>query len=382
MPSNKEGSTIKLMLQIASRCTEIGYRHIAKPLVFKIDPEKVHDSTLNIASIFGKAKPISYTIEKLYSYQNKSLEQNIDGVYYKNPIGLAAGWDKDAKAIKIMNYLGFGFTEVGSITKCAYPGNEGTRLWRLPNSKSILVYYGLKNMGVDYINSEILKSVSKIPVGTNIARTNSPNCDDISSIEDYAYSFNTLSKTGDYFTINISCPNTFGGQPFHDKYRLNKLLTRLDKIKTKKPVYIKLSPDISQNERKEIAELSFSHNVQGFICGNLTKNRDLKTIYDDDISKVGGMSGKVVEELSNRLIKDMYRLTNGKKTIIGLGGVFNSEDAYAKIKLGASLVQMLTGLIYCGPQTIGQVNKGLHESLTKDGFSSISEAIGINNNTP
>ncbi len=365
------------MIKIISQSSNQLYKHIFKPIVFKINPETVHDSTLNISAISGHIGPIKYLLNKTWAYDNKSLEQTVDGLKYINPIGLAAGWDKDARTISLMPAIGFGFCEVGSITKHAYSGNPGTRLWRLKKSQSILVYYGLKNEGVDIIAPRIKNTHSKILVGTNIARTNSPDCaNDSVSVEDYTYSFKKLANIGDYFTVNISCPNTYGGQPFHDKKRLDMLLTSLDKIPTKKPVYIKISPDISKQERQDIAKLSFQHNVQGFICGNLTKNRKLASIKDNDIPAVGGMSGKIVENLSNELISDMYSLTAGKKTIIGLGGVFTADDAYEKIKRGASLVQLITGLIFQGPQIIGQINQGLAELLEKDGYTNINQAIG------
>lgn len=355
------------------------YTKMTKPILFRFDPEKVHNATVSATHIAGNIPLIPWYTKAFFNYQDTILMQKIDGISYKNPVGLAAGWDKDAKAISFMSALGFGFTEVGSITQYAYDGNEGIRLWRYPKSKSILVYYGLKNEGVDLIAPRIKTSNSAIPVGTNIARTNSPQCDDDSSIRDYAYSFKKLRNIGDYFTVNISCPNTFGGQPFHDKKRLGLLLTALDNIPTKKPVYIKLSPDISRQERLDIAALSFKHRVDGFICGNLTKNRSLTAIKENIEPDVGGLSGKVVEALSNQLIADMYQFTKGKKTIIGLGGVFNGDDAYQKITLGANLVQLITGLIYQGPQTVGQINQRLATLLNEHGHSSVSQAVGVNN---
>lgn len=362
------------MITPISKLSTTSYKHIAKPILFKFDPEKVHNATINSAKISSKISPLRGAISASWAYQNPILEQTIDGIFYKNPIGLAAGWDKDALAAPLMASIGFGFTEVGSITKYAYKGNPGTRLWRLPESKSIMVYYGLKNDGVDVITKRLNKLKLSIPIGTNIAYTNSPTCnDDKSAIADYAYSFKKLASVGDYFTINISCPNTYGGQPFHDKKRLRDLLTALDEIHTKKPIYIKLSPDIGQKERRDIAELSFEHRVHGFICGNLTKNRSLAKIQDNNLPKNGGMSGKIVQDLSDELIADMYKYSGGKKTIIGLGGVFNAQDAYKKLQAGASLVQLITGLIYQGPQIVGQINKDLVDILQKQNLSSISK---------
>lgn len=365
-------------MNVIRQASSFLYTKCAKPLLFTLNPERVHDATLKATHIAGELAPLRWMLDTVWAYKNPALEQTIDGNVYKNPIGLAAGWDKDAQAIRLMGSIGFGFTEVGSITQHAYAGNEGIRLWRLKKSQSIAVYYGLKNQGVDIIAPRIQAAHSGIPVGTNIARTNSPDCDDESSIADYAYSFKKLAAIGDYFTINVSCPNTFGGLPFHDKKRLAALLTALDAIPTKKPVYIKLSPDISFADRKAIAELSFKHRVNGFICGNLTKNRTLNGIKDTEVPAVGGLSGKVVEPLADELISDMYQLTKGGKTIIGLGGVFTGADAYTKIKLGASLVQLITGLIYQGPQVVGSINAELAALAASDGYSSISQAVGTN----
>lgn len=366
------------MIKIISNLSGTIYQKISKPVLFAIAPEPVHDGHLIGAAIVGNIPPITWLLEKIWAYSDTILTQTIDGIQYRNPIGLAAGWDKDAMSIQLMPALGFGSVEVGSITKEPYLGNEGTRLWRLKKSKSIVVNYGLKNKGVDNIAERLLKNNTEIPLGTNIARTNSPNCaNDQQSIEDYAYSFEKLAKIGDYFTINISCPNTFGGQPFHEKKRLQALLTKLDTISTKKPIYLKLSPDISTKTRKDIAELCMKHRVDGFICGNLTKNRQLATIKDASVPEQGGLSGKVVQGLSDQLISDMYRLTKGQKTIIGLGGVFSAEDAYKKIKLGASLVQLITGLIYEGPQIVGQINYELAGLIRADGYQNISQAIGV-----
>ncbi|MBP7821105.1 quinone-dependent dihydroorotate dehydrogenase [Candidatus Saccharibacteria bacterium] len=365
------------MIKIITRISAKTYSSVVKRIIFKFDPEKVHDKTITLAKISGRINPISFLINKAWSYNDQALSQKVDGISYANPIGLAAGWDKNAETIKLMPSLGFGFTEVGSITKDSYAGNDGTRLWRLPKSKSIMVYYGLKNIGVDIIAPRINSQHVDIPVGTNIARTNSKDCsDDNVSIEDYAYSFRKLAIIGDYFTVNISCPNTFGGQPFHEKHKLDLLLTKLDSIPTKKPIYLKISPDISMKEREDIAKLTFKHRVNGIICGNASKNHQLTTIKEKNLPAVGGLTGKVIQKLSDELISDMYRLTEGKKTIIGLGGVFTAEDAYTKIKLGASLVQMVTGLIYQGPQVVGQINHDLSKLLQKDGYNNISDAIG------
>lgn len=367
----------RTVIFLISKLTKTVYQKAAKPLLFKRDPEVVHDTITKRSVLVGKIPPIRSVLRLSWAYQHPSLKQTIAGIDFKNPIGLGGGFDKNCELVNFMPNLGFGFMEVGSITQYPCEGNAGQRLWRMPKSKSILVYYGLKNEGVDTLAPRLAGYDAKIPIGANIAKTNNEKCaDDAEAIADYVYSFKKLAKIGDYVTVNISCPNTYGGQPFHDKERLSALFTELDKIPTKKPVFVKISPDISTQERKDIAKLSFTHRIDGFICGNLTKDRNNPHIKEPVPADVGGMGGRPVFELSNQLIKDMYTFTKGKKIIIGLGGVFSAEDAYAKIKLGASLVQMVTGLIFEGPQVVGQINRGLVKLLHADGYTHISQAIG------
>ncbi len=364
-------------MKTVSLVTEKTYKKVVKPILFKIDPEKVHNGTVSLSKATAKLPIVPNALYKLWSFQSEILEQEIDGVKYLNPIGLAGGYDKNAELTNFMPYLGMGFMEVGSITAEYCSGNIGKRLWRMPNSKSILVYYGLKNDGADAIYSRIKTKNFKIPVGINIAKTNNKDtCEDNNAIADYAYSFKKFKNNGSFYTINISCPNAYGGQPFTDKTRLNKLLTELDKLDRTKPVYIKLSPDIDYKTRQEMAKASFNHNIQGFICSNITKNRNNEMISDTVQSDNGGFSGKVVENLTNQLISDMYKLTNGSKTIIGCGGIFDAEDAYKKIKLGASLLEMITGLIFEGPQVVGKINRELVQLLKADGYKNIAEAVG------
>ena len=190
-------------------------------------------------------------------------------------------------------------------------------------------------------------------------------------------SLKKFQNVGNYFTINISCPNAFGGQPFNEKSKLDLLLNEIDKIETKKPIFLKISGDLSFKEIDDIVSVSNKHKVNGFILINLTKKRDNKKILDKDIPEKGGISGKVEEDLSNKIIEYVYKKTKGRYVIIGVGGIFSAEDAYIKIKLGASLVQLITGMVYEGPQLISEINYGLVKLLKKDGFKNISEAVGV-----
>ncbi len=349
-----------------------------------MDPEKVHDRAVDLGKIFGNYSATRKFTAMLLEYSNKSLEQNILGIYFKNPVGLAAGFDKNAEMTRIAGPLGFGFEEIGSVTGEPCLGNPKPRLWRLIKSKGIIVWYGLKNDGAEKIYQRLKKAEFDIPVGISVARTNSTDVIGLEKeIPDYIKSLKIFSagNLGDYFTINISCPNTCGGAEFHNPGNLEKLLKEVSKLKITKPIFIKMQPDLEKETIDKIIELAGLYGIDGFIASNLTKHREyLKNCDPEELKRVdpghGGISGKPVEQLANDLIKYIYKKGGGKFIIIGVGGVFSAEDAYKKIRLGASLVQLITGMIFEGPQLIGQINYGLAKLLERDGFKNISEAIG------
>lgn len=348
---------------------EFLYKNILKPFFFLFDPEFVHDGMILTGQILGSNFLTRKMTSLFFSYSNPSLEQTILGIKFKNPIGLSAGFDKDALLTDILPSVGFGFEEVGSITGEFCSGNPKPRLWRLKDLKSLIVYYGLKNNGCKEIAKKLKNKKFTIPIGTSIAKTNcADTVDTDKGITDYIKAFKAFSDIGAYFTINISCPNAYGGLPFTDNKKLDKLLTQTDKIKTKKPIFLKMSPDLTDKELEGILDVAAKHKVDGFVCSNLTKNSKM--------AEKGGLSGKLVEDLANELISKVYKKTKGKYIIIGCGGVFSAEDAYKKIKLGASLVQLITGMIFEGPQLIGEINRGLVKLLQKDGYNNISEAVG------
>jgi dihydroorotate dehydrogenase len=321
-----------------------------------------------------------------FSYKNKALQQRILGIKFKNPIGLAAGFDKDAKIIGIMASTGFGYTEIGSVTGEPCEGNPKPRLWRLKKSEGLVVYYGLKNEGAEKIAKKLSKTKYKIPIGISIAKTNSPDTVGTEKgIKDYVKAFKALKDLGDYITINISCPNAFGGLPFSDPKKLDHLLSEIEKItkhdpKFSKPIFLKLPPDFKEHELDEIIKVADAHKINGFICTNLTKdrtNKDIKQhLKDADAASIGGISGKPIRALSTKVIHQLYKKTKGKYVIIGCGGIFSAQDAYEKILAGASLLQLITGMIFEGPQLISDINQGLVELLEKDGYKNISEAVG------
>jgi len=371
------------LIKLRNKTGRFFYQTIFKRIFFAIDPEKVHDMMLKFGRLLG-SNPLSRKFNSaLFNYKNKKLEQTILGIEFMNPVGLAAGFDKNAEIMQVIKETGFGFEEIGSVTAKPCKGNAKPRLWRLKKSKGLVVYYGLKNDGAEVIAQRLVKNKSKIPIGVSIAKTNCrETANEDEGIKDYCESVKILKNHGDYLTINISCPNAYGGLPFTDEQSLNKLLGEIRKIEINKPLFLKMATDLSNDEIDAIIELSRKYKIAGFICTNLTKdrkNKDIESkIIDKNIPELGGISGLPIKELSNKLIKYIYEKTGNEFIIIGCGGIFSAEDAYEKIKNGASLVQLITGMIFEGPQLISEINQGLVGLLKKDGYSSISEAIGKN----
>lgn len=365
------------IVAIRNKIVHFFYVNILKPLYFRRDPEDVHDAMTRLGMFLGCSRLARWATSLLFNFSHPALEQDILGIHFKNPVGLSAGFDKDALLTDILPVVGFGFEEVGSITGEPCAGNPKPRLWRLKKSNALVVYYGLKNEGCEKIAARLRNKKFKFPIGTSIAKTNSVDTVDTKrGISDYVKAFRQFVTIGDYFTINISCPNTFGGEPFTDPEKLEALLSAIDTIETKKPIFLKLSPDLSEEQLSVILDVCARHRVQGFISSNLTKKRNNKNITDGDVPTQGGISGKVVADLANEQIRFIYKKTNGKYIIIGCGGIFSAEDAYAKIKAGASLLQLITGMIFEGPQVISEINRGLVQLLKKDGFKNIAEARG------
>lgn len=365
------------MTALRNRILSFLYKNFLKKLFFRFDPENIHDKMVFVGEFLGRHKITRYLTSALFNYQNPSLQQTILGITFLNPVGLAAGFDKDARLTEILPSLGFGFMETGSVTGQPCAGNPKPRLWRLKKSQSLAVYYGLKNDGCEIIAKRLRAKQFTIPLGISAAKTNSPDtCQTESGIADYAKVYAAFANIGAYTTINISCPNAFGGEPFTDPARLSRLLNETDKIATKKPTFVKLSPDLSLSQVDEILNVISRHKIQGVVCGNLTKNRNNPKILDAGLPQNGGLSGKVCEDLSNAQIAHIFQKTRGRLVIVGCGGIFNAKDAYKKIRLGASLLQLITGMIYEGPQVISEINRGLAKLLKADGYANLARAVG------
>ncbi len=346
------------------------YRSCIKKICFTQDAEHVHNFFVKTGARIGTSPLLKKFTSAAFSFHHPALEQTLYGIHFKNPVGLSAGFDKNAELLHILPKVGFGFAEVGSITALPCAGNSGKRLARLPKQKSLWVNLGLNNQGAKTIAQRLKNNSFDMPFGVSIAKTNcKETCDTKVGINDYLASLSCFSKSniGSYYTLNVSCPNAYGGQPFHEPKLYEQLLKKVSKMKIKKPIFVKLSPDIEKKKINKIIAISQKYGISGFICTNLTKKHR---------GKKGGISGKAVEKGANILLKYVAEKTQGKFILIGVGGIFSAENAYKKIKLGAHLVQLITGMIYQGPQLISEINEGLVRLLQKDGYSSISEAVG------
>ncbi|MCK9186286.1 quinone-dependent dihydroorotate dehydrogenase [Candidatus Gracilibacteria bacterium] len=371
-------------ISLKNAVIKFSYKYILKPILFLFDAELIHDLFVTMGKILGSNFVTRFFTRAIFYYKNKMLEQKILGIKFENPVGLAAGFDKNIHMYKILPEVGFGYEEGGSITGEKCEGNPKPRLWRLKKSQGIVVYYGLSNKGADEISNRLKKEKFSFPLGISVAKT---NCERTAisqeGIKDYVKGFNLTKDIGSYMIINISCPNAHGGQPFTDAESLDKLLKEIVKNRNSKPIFLKIPPDLKKSEIDDVLEVSKKHKIDGFVCTNLTKDRTnqkmMSKVYEKNIVNYGGISGKPVEDLSNETIKYIYKKTQGKALIVGVGGIFNAQDAYTKIRLGASLLQLITGMIFEGPQLIGEINQGLTKLLKKDGLTNISQAVGIDN---
>jgi dihydroorotate dehydrogenase subfamily 2 len=363
------------------------YQNIIKPVFFLLDAEFVHKSHIFLGELLGKTFLKKYMNWK-FNYYSSKLKQKVAGINFSGPVGLAAGFDYEARLTQILYSLGFGFQSVGTITNLLYKGNPKPRLGRLPKSRSLMVYKGFKNEGSSLIAKKlVLSGVEgyKIPVGISIGMSNNlsiKNTND--AVKDVVAAFKIFEKSktkNKYFELNISCPNLINtATNFYKPVNLNLLLQSINRLKIKKPIFVKMPISISNKEFLSLLNIISQYKIiKGVIIGNLLKDRKSPLLDKQEVNKfkVGNFSGKPCEPRSNELIKLTYKKYGSKLIIIGCGGVFNGQDAYKKIKLGASLIQLITGMIYQGPQVISQINLELEELLENDGFSNIKQAVGI-----
>ena len=336
------------------------YKKIILPVLFLFDPEKVHNFTFLLFKIFLNIPFVGFLVQKIYSVDNKKLSKKLFGIEFKNPVGLAAGFDKNAKLYNELSRFGFGFIEIGTVTPIAQAGNPKKRLFRLTNDQGIINRMGFNNDGMHKIAARLKKN-KNILIGGNIGKNKSTPND--KAVNDYLLCFNYLFDFVDYFVINVSSPNTPNLRELQNTNFLRVILDSLNKENLKKskikPILIKISPDLSKENLLEIVDLAISLKIDGIIATNTTINRD--NLTSKNINESGGLSGKPLANKSNEVIRFISDKSNGKIPIIGVGGIHSAKDAIDKIKAGADLVQIYTGFIYEGPSLIKSINKALVE---------------------
>lgn len=342
-----------------------------KPLIFKMDPESAHSlveySLRSLNVVFPGA--LSFLAHR-FIVQDESLRQNLLGLYFDNPVGLAGGFDKNATMIRPLSALGFGFLEFGTFTPKAQEGNEKPRVFRLVKQESIQNAMGFNNKGAKEIRSNLVKIYPFVlPLGANIGKNkNSEN-----ALEDYFILLREFKDLCDYFIINISSPNTKNLRSLQNHTFLNDLLSEAKKI-TQKPILIKIAPDLDISLAIDLCQKAIENGASGFVIANTSTDYSLL----DNGRTFGGISGKLIQEKNGKFFKELAKELFSHTILISCGGIDSGKEAYERIKNGANLIQIFTALIYKGPALVRNINQELLTLLREDGFMHISEAVGVN----
>jgi len=337
-----------------------------KPILFLLSPEQAHHFTTRMLRVALKIPLIRGLINLSFNYEHPKLKKELFGLTFKNPVGLAAGFDKNAELIDDFANLGFGFIEIGTLTPKAQPGNDQPRLFRLKSDRALINRMGFNNNGVEEAVARLKSRRSNVIVGGNIGKNKvTPNEE---AVNDYLTCFHALHDYVDYFVVNVSSPNTPGLRELQEKEPLKRLLhTLLDESKakgSKKAILLKIAPDLSEPQLDDILEITSELNLDGLIVSNTTIERGGLKTSDSKLELIGagGLSGAPVFDKSNQVLK-YIRKANSDVPIVAVGGIMSAEDALAKIEAGANLVQIYTGLIYEGPALVKRINKALTRRL-------------------
>ncbi len=357
------------------------YQLVRKAL-FAMDPEATHEWTVSALRLADQLPGGRSLLRQIFKFADHRLEVKLWGLTFPNPVGLAAGFDKNAEVYQAFEALGFGFVEVGTLTPLAQPGNERPRLFRLSEYQAIINRMGFNNHGAAAA-AQHLKNYQQagIPVGVNIGKNKvTPNEE---AAEDYKKCLEQLYPYGDYLVINISSPNTPNLRDLQETESLRQLLQAINgkarELEAKgakaKPILLKVAPDMSDEQMHDVVHAAVEEGAAGIIATNTTLSREAVK-HHQHANEAGGLSGRPLTERSTAWVKEIFQEVGKQVPIIGVGGIFTGEDAYAKIKAGASLVQVYTGMAYQGPGIAAQINKELLMLMAQDGFNRIEQAIG------
>jgi len=365
------------------------YKKIVRPLLFAQDAERAHDFTLKILAHASRDEFICNAIGKLFSAPELPVE--LFGLKFPNPVGLAAGMDKFAAAVPVWEKLGFGFCELGGVTWHAQPGNPPPRMFRAVADEAIVNRMGFNNPGAEVL-AEILTEWKnsgrwpKHPVGINLGKSKITPLE--KAAEDYANSFRVLRELADFFVVNVSSPNTPNLRQLQDKSALDEIFAAIQevqspksRVQSPKPILVKVAPDLSFEALDEILELVVSRQIAGIVATNTTVSRPQTgdSLSQQIYSETGGLSGRPLRARSTEIIRHIFKQTNGKLPVIGVGGIFSADDTWEKITAGASLVQIYTGLVFEGPGVTKEIVTGLISRLEMAGMKHLQEAVGSAN---
>lgn len=358
------------------------YRRAVRPLLFTQDAETAHERTIELlASINALQFPVGSGV-----YTHARLQTEIAGLTFPNPIGLAAGCDKNARAVSIWPRFGFGFVEVGTVTAQPQAGNPRPRVFRVPEHGALVNRLGFNSEGSEAVAKRLAllrrhsRAVS-VPLGVNIGKTKLVT-EDQAVLEDYATSFRRLSRLADFVVVNVSSPNTPGLRQWQEKDKLSTLLSMLmeeaQRLARKRgmpvvPIFVKISPDMNDNDMADVVEVTLAQRLAGIVATNTTLSRNGAL---QQVENNGGLSGRPLRTRATEVMRFLYRHTQGKIPLIGVGGIASAQDAYERFQAGASLVQFYTALVYEGPGLPRRINQGLLELMARDGIQHISEVIG------
>ena len=364
------------------------YRNAVRPLLFRQPAEAIHHRTLHM---LARVSRFDFALNAMQSFLGApELPMNEFGLRFPNPVGLAAGMDKNAEALPAWAAMGFGFTELGAATWHAQPGNPSPRVFRAISEEAIVNRMGFNNLGAQVIaeklaNWRALGRWPKHPVGMNLGKSKITPLE--KAPEDYANSFRVLRPHLDFFVVNVSSPNTPNLRQLQDKSALNDIFAALQEINhsssssapaNPKPILVKVAPDLTFEALDEILELIGPRQIAGIVATNTTISRPSSNVADVQkvYAETGGLSGRPVRARSTEIIRHLYRQTRGTFPIVGVGGIFNADDAWEKIAAGASLIQVYTGLVYQGPALARDIVSGLWERLAARGFNHLQQAVG------
>ena len=359
---------------------------LLRPLLFRLDAEDAHGLGVRAARLGQRAPGV---VRALFRAPDARLAQTVLGLRFASPVGLAAGFDKNADLVSFWPTLGFGFAEIGSVTALASAGNARPRAFRLPADGALVNRMGLNNDGAEAV-AQRLAATPRPPgfvLGVNVAKTHSPDILGDAGVEDFRASVRQLAPHADYLALNVSCPNTAEGKTFETPDALDALLSAVTEtvgaLGDAPPLLVKLSPPpargVDAGATDALVQLCLDHGVAGFITSNTASDRDALATAPDALATIGagGLSGRPLADRALALTRHLFRATEGRVPIIGVGGVDSPDAAYARVRAGASLVQLYTGLVYEGPGLVGRIHRGLVRRLDRDGIGTLADAVGL-----